>query len=198
MKNYKSAFDLKNSLINRFNLEELFKSGLLENLLKNLYSTSLQLKSDILNRNQFIQFSNGFFLLLAKISAKTNAQFAFNLLKLSCPNDYLSLLCDFSDNFNFIEGIENKKLANYFFSNIIKYFAKEFNIDILKKIAYNMVKNLTMFNKDMEIKINDNVFDISNDSQVNSNKLNLLINAKLQVINFFVINIFREKICTLI
>lgn len=182
MKNYKISFDLMNSLINRFNLQELVNSGLLENLLLNLYSTTMQLKSDLLNRNQFIQFSNGFFLLLAKINAKTNPQFAFNLLKISCPNDYLNLLGDFSDNFNFIEGIENKKLANFFFSNIIKYFAKEFNREILKKFAFNMVKNLTMFNKDMEIKINDNVFDISNDAQVNSNKLNILTNARLQVI----------------
>ena len=182
MKNYKTSFDLINSLINRFNLQELVNSGLLENLFVNLYLTTVQLKSDQLNRNQFIQFSNGFFLLLAKINAKTNPQFAFNLLKLSCPNDFLNLLCDFSDNFNFIEGIENKKLANFFFSNIIKYFAKELNLDILKKFTFNMVKNLTMFNKDMEIQINDNLFDISNDSQVNSNKLNLLLSARLQVI----------------
>jgi len=172
---------LINSLINRFNFQELVNCGLLENLIRNLDSTCKQLKSEVLNRNQFIQFSNGFFLLFAKINAKTNTQFSFELLKLSCPNDYMSLLCDFSDNFIFIEGIENKKLANYFFSSIIKYFAKEFNHEILKKFSYNMIKNLTMFNKDMEIKINDNVFDISNDVQVNSNKLNMLINAKLQV-----------------
>ncbi len=182
MKNYKTSFDLMNTLINRFNIQELVNSGLLENLSVNLYSTTIQLKSDLLNRNQFIQFSNGFFLLLSKINAKTNPQFAYNLLKLSCPNDYLSLLSDFSDNFNFIEGYENKKLANFFFSNIIKYFAKEINSEILKKFAFNMVKNLTMFNKDMEIKINDNVYDISNDSQVNSNKLNLLLNARINVI----------------
>jgi hypothetical protein len=188
MKNYKTSFDLMNSLINRFNLKDLVNSGLLENLFLNLYSTSMQLKSDMLNRNQFIQFSNGFFLLLAKINAKTNYQFAFNLLKLSCPYEYLNLLSDFSDNFNFIEGIENKKLANFFFSNIIKFFAKEINHEILKKFTYNTVKNLTMFNKDMEIKINDNVFDISNDQQINSNKLNLLVNTRLQVIKIIVLN----------
>jgi len=145
----------------------------------------MQLKSDSLNRNLFIQFSNGFFLLLAKINAKTNTQFAFQILRMSCPNnDYMALLCDFSDNFNFIEGIENKKLANYFFCSIIKYFSKEFTHDLLKKFTYNLLKNLTMFNKDMQIKINDNVFDISNDFQVNSNKLNMLLNSRLPVIFF--------------
>jgi hypothetical protein len=142
----------------------------------------MQLKLDSLNRNLFIQFSNGFFLLLAKINAKTNIEFAFQILKMSCPNnDYINILCDFSDNFNFIEGIENKKLGNFLFCSMIKHYGKEFSHDLLKKFSYNIVKNLTMFNKDMEIKINDNVYDISNDFQLNSNKLNLLVHCKVLV-----------------
>lgn len=173
------------SLINRFNLENLFTAGLLESLLFNLYSTYKQLKLDVMNRKAYIEFSNGYFLFLAKINAKTNSDFAFALLKLPCQNEFLTLLQDFSENFIHIENYENKKLANFFFANIIKYFYASFSHEALKKFTVNMVKNLSMFNKDLESKFNDNLFDISNDMLINSNKFNQLANAKITVNIFF-------------
>ena len=190
MKNYKNAFELINIIINRFNIEQITSAGLIENFIINLYSNYIQIKSEALNRKSYIEYTNGYFLLLAKILAKTNIEFTMSLLKLPCQDNYINLIIDFTENFIHIDGVENKKLSNFFFSNLMKNYFNIFSIEILKNITINMIKNLEMFNKGSLVNINDNTFDISNESMFNSNKFNVLGHARLPVKNIFLRNLF--------
>jgi hypothetical protein len=165
-------------MLKRFNLEEIYNNGLLENLLLSLYKNHMLLKNEN-NRKGFIEFSNNYFLFLAKIFAKTDINCAFTLLKLPCPDDYLELIHTFSENFIYMETTEGKKLVNYFFLELMKLNYQNFSKEVLLGFAINMVKNLTQFGKNYNISVNDNIFDIKNDAQSDSTKFNTIYSAKV-------------------
>lgn len=171
-------------MLKRFNLEEIYNNGLLENLLISLYKNHNLLKSEN-NRKGYIEFSNNYFLFLSKIFAKTDLNVAFSLLKLPCPNDHIELIKDFSDNFIYMESIESKKLINYFFSELIKINYSLFSKEYLLSFTINMIKNLTQFGKMHNVSLNDNIFDMRNEMQVDSTKFNVIMNAKIDNVKIF-------------
>jgi hypothetical protein len=172
-------------MLKRFNLEEIYNNGLLENLLLSLYKNHIILKNDN-NRKGFIEFSNNYFLFLAKIFAKTDINCAFTLLKLPCPDDYLELIHTFSENFIYMETSEGKKLVNYFFSELLKINYQNFSKEVLFGFTINMIKNLTQFGKNYgNIGVNDNIFDIKNEAQLDSTKFNTIQSAKVDNVNIF-------------
>ena len=184
-------------MLKRFNLEEIYNNGLLENLLITLYKNHSLLKNEN-NRKGFIEFSNNYFLFLAKIFAKTDLNCAFSLLKLPCPNDYLELIHDFSENFIYMETMEGKKLVNFFFAELMKLNYSQFSKEVLLGFTVNMIKNLTQFGKNLNVSFNDNIFDIKNQVQLDSTKFNTIQSARIDNVNklnflFFYFFNFLEK-----